>query len=252
MGKAEKIGKKVLGVLVVVALLSGCSAARAQSVISVHATGTVMVQPDMVQMVISISKTAPTTRQAQEDVNVRVKDALQILRNADIEDRHISTASLRFSPEYDWNGRRVPLGQRAEQTISFVIQDSPHVNNNVENNNEKVSRIIDRLIEIDGIELHQVNFSVKDSAAFFARSRELAYQKALEKAVQYAELSGLKVVKALNISEEGAPQMFTSNIMRNQANVYSDFELSAGSSSSVVPSGELEISTTIVVSFLTE
>jgi uncharacterized protein YggE len=181
--------------------------------------------------------------QAQADVNNKVKEALQILKEAEIEDKNISTASLRFSPDYDWGQGRTLLGQRAEQTISFTIH-------NIKNDSERISRIIDRLIKINGIELQQLNFSVRDSAELFVRSRELAYNKARDKAVQYAELSGLNIVKALTISEENSPQIFSSNIMRSQSNVYMDVRAAAESSSSVVPSGEMEITTTIVASFL--
>jgi uncharacterized protein YggE len=202
-----------------------------------------MAQPDMVEMVIAIGETAPTTWQAQTEVNVKVKEALQILKDAGIEDKNISTASLRFNPDYDWTkGSRELLGQRAEQTISFSIHD-------INSDSEKISKIIDRLILINGIEMRNVNFNRKDSAELYARSRELAYQKALDKAVQYAELSGLKIVKALNIVEEGGPQIFSSNAIRNQGNFFAA-DAATGSSSSVVPQGELEIAAAILVTFL--
>ena len=228
--------------LLLIVFFIGCSQGNNQSVISVYGTGTVTAQPDMVQMVISLSEIAPTTWKAQTEVNKKVKEALQILKDAEIEDKNINTASLRFSPEYEWAQRRILLGQKAEQTISFSI-------GNINNDSEKISRIIDRLIQINGIELSHFNFIRKDSAELFARSRELAYQKALDKALQYAQLSGLKIVKVLNVSEEGSPQIFpTANIMRNQGQFTAD---AAGSSSGVaVPGGELEITTTVFVSFL--
>ena len=231
-------------ILITFSFLTGCTSLNTQSVVSVYGTGTVMTQPDMVQMVISLAETAPTTMQAQAEVNNKVREALQILKEAEIEDKNISTASLRFSPDYDWGQGRTLLGQRAEQTISFTIH-------NIKNDSERISRIIDRLIKINGIELQQLNFSVRDSAELFVRSRELAYTKARDKAVQYAELSGLKIVKVLTISEESSPQIFSRNVAWNQSNVYMmDAKAAGESSSSVVPSGEMEITTTIVASFL--
>ena len=229
-------------VFLVFSFLTACNCENRQSVISVNGTGTVMAQPDMLQMIISLSETAPTTWQAQTEVNNKVKAALQILKDAEIEDKNISTASLNFSPEYDWAQGRVLLGQKAEQTISFLI-------NNIKSDDGKISKIIDRLIQINGIELRHIAFSVKDSADLYVRSRELAYQKAREKALQYAELSGLKIIKTLTISEEGSQQIFPRNVMRNQMNMSFSTDAAAGSASSVVPSGELEITTTIFVSF---
>ena len=237
--------KKIIRVLplFVILFLPGCNSESTQSVISVHGTGIVMAEPDMVEMMISLAETAPTTWQAQTEVNIKVKEALQILKEAGIEDKNISTASLRFSPDYDWaRGGRDLLGQRAEQTISFSIND-------INSDSEKISAIIDRLIMINGIELRNMNLNRKDSAELYARSRELAYQKAMEKALQYAELSGLKIIKALSIAEEGSPQFFSGNAMRNQGIMFAA-DAATGSSSSVVPQGELEITTTISVAFL--
>ena len=240
-----KLSSSLLLSVLVIFFAASCNSAETQSVITVYGTGTVMAQPDMVQMIISLSETAPTTWKAQTEVNAKVKEALLILKEAEIEDKNISTASLLFSPEYDWGQGRILLGQKAEQTINFFIND-------IKNDDGKISKIIDKLIQINGIELRHIAFNVKESAELYVRSRELAYQKALDKAVQYAELSGLKIVKTLTISEDGNLQIFPSNVMRNQGNAFLSMDAAAGSSVSVVPSGELEITTTILVSFLTK
>jgi uncharacterized protein YggE len=231
--------------------LSGCNSEnqqqQTQSTISVFGIGTVLTQPDMVQMNISLSNVAQTTRQAQEAVNNMVRQALQILKDSAIEDKNISTASLRFNPEYEWgNTRRIVIGQKAEQIIAFSIND-------INDNAEKVSKIIDQLIQIDGIELNQMNFSVKDNKELFIKSRELAYQKAVEKANQYAELSGLKIIKTLCISEEGNSPILPQNIMfSNQLTSSAGGEMADASGSTVLPTGELEITTKILVAFLLE
>jgi uncharacterized protein YggE len=153
----------ILGVV----LFSGCNKkTESHSTVSVLGTGTVRVQPDMIQMTVTLSKVAQTTKLAQEEVGKMVRQALNILKNANIEDKNISTASLTFRSEYEYLGRRVLVGQRAEQTIAFSIEG-------IGNNDEKVSGIIDQLIQINGIELNQLNFSVKDTTDYFVRSREI-------------------------------------------------------------------------------
>ena len=227
--------------------LIGCekSSQSNQSTISVFGTGTVLAQPDVIQMRITLSNVARTTKMAQDEVSRMVRQALEILKDADIDDNNIMTASLSFRSEYEYTNRRILVGQRAEQSISFSID-------NVDNDSERVSEIIDRLIQINGIELNQMNFSIKNNTDFFIRSRELAYQKALEKANQYAELSNLRIIRVLNISEDInqlMPQMsnrFMNNSMEIQALGRHD------GSSTIVPMGELEITTTIFIEFLLE
>jgi uncharacterized protein YggE len=227
-------------------LILGCNNNQQnQSTISVFGTGTVFVQPDVIQMSIRLSNVAETTRIAQESVSRMVRQALTILDEAGIEDNNISTASLTFRSEYEWTNRRILVGQRAEQELTFSVDN---INNNNENSN--VSRIIDQLIQINGIELNQINFGVKDSAEYFIRSRELAFQKAVEKANQYAELSGLKIIRVLSISE-GVNQQI-SPISNRLTNQLQDTSASREASSTILPTGELEITTNISVIFVLE
>jgi len=215
-----------------------------QSTVSVYGTGTVAVQPDIIQMSITLSKVAQTNKTAQDEVNRMVRQALSILKEANIEDKNINTASLTFSSEYEYTTRRILVGQRAEQRITFSIEDI---------NDDKASEIIDRLIQIDGIELNQVIFSVKNTADYFVKSRELAYKKALEKAYQYAELSNLKIVKVLSIADQGTQQVSPMNnrLMNQQFLMAADAMTTAKEeTSTMLPMGELEITTNILAEFL--
>ena len=227
--------------IVAVVFIFGCQ--KKQSTISVVGTGTVLAQPDIVQMVIALSNVAETTKMAQDEVNKMVRQALTILKDAGIEDKNIMTASLNFRSEYEYISRRVLIGQRAEQSITFSVD-------NINNNGERVSEIIDRLIQINGIELNQINFSVKNNTDYFIKSRELAYQKAVEKANQYAKLSNLKITRVLKISEDINQQVSPMN--NRLVNMREEASAQASADSTIVPMGELEITTRIFIDFLLE
>jgi len=233
---------KIFMALIFIMLISGCNGnLQNQSTISVFGTGTVLAQPDMIQMTITLSNVAQSTRTAQEAVNRMVRQALEILKNNGIEDKNISTTSLTFRSEYEYTTRRILVGQRAEQILTFSIDN---INNDIEN--EKVSRIIDQLIQINGIEMNQISFGVKNNTEYFVRSRELAYQKAVEKANQYAELSNLKIKRVLSITEEVQQHYAPINRFSNQL-AYAEASRDVGST--IVPAGELEITTNILVVF---
>jgi uncharacterized protein len=233
----------VNALILAVIFVSGCNKGTGQqSTISVFGTGTVSVQPDIIQMSITLSNVAQTTKEAQEEVSRMVKQALSVLKEAKIEDKNINTASLNFSSEYEYTNKRTLIGQRAQQTITFSIE-------NITNDVEKSSWIIDQLIQINGIELNQVNYSVKNTTEYYVKSRELAYQKALEKANQYAELSNNKIIKVLSISDQGTQQVSPmSNRFSNR--LVDEMSAAGGDGSTVLPIGELEISTNILVLFL--
>jgi uncharacterized protein YggE len=228
--------------------VSGCNKKaerQNQSTLSVFGIGTVSVQPVIIQMSITLSNVARTTKIAQEEVSKMVRQAMKILKEANIEDKNINTASLSFNSEYEYySNRRSLVGQRAQQSITFSIEG-------IANNDEKASGIIDQLIQINGIELNQVQYSVKNTAEYYVKSRELAYQKAAEKAAQYAELSGLKIIKALSISDQGTQQI--SPMSNSFTRQLADATLAASADfSTVLPIGELEITTNILVVFLLE
>jgi uncharacterized protein YggE len=241
--KMKHFGIYVIALITVFTL--GCNNSSKQSTISVFGIGTVLVQPDVIQMSITLSNVAQTTKIAQETVNRMVRQALTILKEEGIEDKNISTASLTFGSEYEYTTRRILVGQRAEQRLTFSIDN---INNDTET--EKVSRIIDQLIQINGIELNQINFGVKNNTEHFIRSRELAFQKAVEKANQYAKLSNLKIKKVLSISDEGNQQILPINNRFTNQLAVAEADHFAGST--IVPTGELEITTNILVVFALE
>lgn len=233
----------VLFIAVIAAACSGNFAERNQSSVSVVGTGTVLAQPDMVRMNISLSHTAPTTGAAQQEVNRMVGQALNILKTNGIEDKNITTASLTFNPQYRFtNGQRKLIGQNARQTITFSIGD-------IQSNAARVPDILDKLVGINGIELDQMNFSVKDNTDYFVQARELAFRKAEQKAKQFAELSGLRVGRVLSVSEEGAQQVMP---MNNRMFAQSSAMMDAAGNPTILPSGEQEITTRISVVFLLE
>jgi hypothetical protein len=74
--------------------------------------------------------------------------------------------------------RQVLIGQRASQTLTFSID-------NLENDgeNERLVRIIDQLIQINGIELNQIYFGVRNNTEFFSGHESLPFKKQLKKRI---------------------------------------------------------------------
>ena len=227
--------------LFAVFLLFGCNVKKQedQSTVSVSGIGTVLVQPDMMRMNINFSYTAQTTQQAKREVDTKMQQVMNILKADNIEDKDIKTMSLSYDKETEYiNGRSVLIGQRAQQTIVATIND-------IINDPNRLPDLLDKLTAIDRISIRNIVFDTKDKTELFRQSRELAYQKALDKANQYAELSGQKIVKVLTISEKSNRDIFG---VSSQSNVA--IEGAAFSVASQVPTGEQEVTSEIMVTFL--
>jgi len=231
-------------VLFAVFLLIGCKEKKQEdhSTVLVSGIGIVLVQPDMVQMNINTSYTAQTMQQAKREVDTKMQQIINILKADNIEDKDIKTVSLSYDREIEYmNGRNVLVGQRAHQAIVVTIND-------IVNSPNRLPELLDKLTAIDRVVITNIIFDTKDKTELFSQSRELAYQKALDKANQYAELTGHKIVKALRISEERNRDILRVSALSNVA--YDGTGYSTGASQ--VPTGEQEVITEIIVTFLME
>ncbi|MDR1024358.1 MAG: SIMPL domain-containing protein, partial [Treponema sp.] len=182
-----------------------------------------------------------TTEQARNAVSTSVQNALMILKEENIVDNNIKTVSLSYGIENQYrDGTMVYVGQRAEQTIIVTIDD-------IKNNSTKLSTILDKMVLIDNISIRDIRFDIKEKTELFRQSRELAFQKALDKAEQYALLSGKRIAGVQNISESN-----NRNAMLTQSNTLYSSAVSSGDGFSNIPTGELEITTEIKVEYKIE
>jgi uncharacterized protein YggE len=232
----------VVFLLLGLALFTACNANKpnGQSTVTVSGTGAVMTQPDMAQITINFSHVAQTTKQAKDEVDLKIRQILDILKEEGIEDKNIRTASLNYGAEMEYrDGRAVQVGQRADQSIIVIIND-------IANESNKFSALLDKITSIDRVVVRDIRFDTENKTDLYKRTRELAYQKALDKANQYADLSGLKIVKALTITEERNRDILFGTYQKNVA--YEAAELAAPSAA--VPTGEQEVTSEILVTFL--
>ena len=231
-------------VLIAVFLLFGCKEKKLDehSTVLVSGIGIVLVQPDMVQMNILTSYTAQTMQQAKREVDIKMQQIMNILKADKIEDKDIKTVSLGYDREIEYmNGRSVLIGQRAHQAIVVTIND-------IINNPNRLPELLDKLTSIDRVVISNIIFDTKDKTELFSQSRELAYKKALDKANQYAELTGHKIVKTLRVSEERNRDILRAPAYTNVAYDTAGYSTAA----SAVPTGEQEVITEIIVTFLME
>jgi uncharacterized protein YggE len=232
--------------LSVLFLLISCKSKvhESQNSVSVSGIGTVLAQPDMVLMNVSFSHTAPTAKEAKKAAEQTIQRILKVLQEESVEDKFMKTISLNYDVEYDYrSGRRVRLGQRAQQTVVVTVND-------VVNTPERFSSILDKIIAIDRVEVQNIQFDIENKTELFRQSRELAYQKAFDKAKQYAELSGRKTGKVLTISEGVSQDIAQPRVLMNHLRYEAADGFLSGTSS--VPTGEQGVTSEINVHFSLE
>ena len=174
-----------------------------------------------------------------------MQQILAILKAENVEDKFLKTTSLNYDVEYEYrNGRRVTLGQRAQQTIVVTVND-------MINTPERFSSILDQITSIDKVEVQNIQFDIEHKTELFKQSRELAYQKAYDKAVQYAELSGRRIGKVLTISEVVSRDVAQTRAFQNNL-MFKEEALAMDSGGSGIPTGEQGVSSEINIVFSLE
>lgn len=216
---------------------------KQQNTVSVSGSGMVQAQPDMVLLQVSFSHTAPTTKEAKRVLNQTMQQIVEIVKAEGIDEKHIKTTSLNYSVAYEWrNNRNVRVGQRASQSLAIQITD-------IINKSERFSAVIDKVTAIEKVEINNILFDIENKTELFRQSRELAFQKAQEKAEQYAKLSGQKLGKALTITEftnrDVAQTRSLGNVAKMEYAVFDEVR-------AVIPSGEQGVSLEVNVTFVLE
>lgn len=216
---------------------------KSPSSITVSGIGTVFSAPDVAGITIECAHTAPTTTEAKKGVEANIAKIQQILHQQNIDKKDIRTISLNYRVEYNYNnGNRIKIGQRAEQTVLITVK-------NLINAPERLSMILDKIATNDQIEVQNIYFDIENKEEFFKKSRELAYQKALNKAQEYAQLSGRKLGKTLTISENISQNIAQPRLLKSS--LISDSN-SFSSAESLIPTGEQGITSEVVVVFSLE
>lgn len=201
---------------------------KVSNTISVSGDGRVSAKPDMVRINVGFQETAPTSQVALSRVNEKVSTAMTVLKNNGIPESDITTDNLSIYTEYDYSGssRRV-IGQRASQSLEVKIKK-------IDAKGEKAAKIIDQLSSIENVQMHGIYFDIEDKTQFFTQARELAFNKAQQKAEELAKLSKVKLTKPISISDSTydiAPQPRMSNVAEFKAlssSIANDTQISTG------------------------
>jgi len=213
------------------------SEGKVTNTISTAGDGKVYATPDMAEINLSFSETAPTSKEALDKVNSKIDQAMKVARDSGLADADIATTGLSVYTEYDYSGNtRRLLGQRATQSLSLKIR-------NIDRTASKAATLIDAISAIENVQLNGITFDIEDKSRLFSQARELAYEKAQQKAKELSSLAGVKLLKPVSISDSTydiSPKPYFANT--NELRM-----ASGGGDATQVPGGEIAVTTTLSI-----
>ena len=160
---------------------------------SVDGTGKAVQAPNIVNLTVGVTKTAPTILQAQEQANSIMDKLIADLKKNGIENKNIKTTNYNIFPDYDYSSpRQNIIGYTVSQNIEIKIKPV-----------DKANKIID-ITAADGANIvGQLFFTFDDETKkkLEDKARQEAVKNAKHKAKLMADAAGIRLGKIIDIKE---------------------------------------------------
>jgi hypothetical protein len=198
---------------------------------SVIGSGTVYAKADIANIEVGLkTDTKKTAAEATTQSTVKMNNIISELKKLNIEDKDIKTANFNLSPVYNYTSTKGQelIGYEVTQTLTLKIRDLT-----------KIGDVIAKTTEQGANQIGNITFTIDDEFALKNQARELAINKAKEKAILIANQSGMRLGKVKSVYENTDPVI--SPIMYSNAKALGMGGESAAISSPDIQSGQNEI-----------
>ena len=161
--------------------------------ISVSGMGEVTGAPDTVEIDLGVSVLGETVDEATATAAERGEALIAALTSNGVARDDITTTDYSIYPEYDYSrSQERLLGYRVNNTVRAKVRDMG-----------SIGSVLDAASAAAGDEarVSGLRFSIEDNTELVSAAREAAWEDALAKATQLAELSGQTLGAATSITE---------------------------------------------------
>lgn len=206
---------------------------------SVVGSGTVYAKADIANIQIGVKTGAKkTAAEATVDSTNKMNDIVAVIKSLGVEDKDIKTSDYNLSPVYNYtNAKGQELaGYEVTQNLTLKIRDL-----------SKIGDVIAKTTEKGANQVGNISFTIDDEYDLKNQARELAIEKAKEKALLIAEQSGMKLGEVKSVYENSDP--IVSPMMYSNAKM--DLSASAGGGivSPTIQSGQNEIKVEVTLTY---
>jgi len=224
------LGVLAVTAIVIVALVMA-DKVNNQDRFSVTGSGTVYAKADIANIEVGLKTgTKKTAAEATKDSTAKMNDIITAVKSLNIDEKDIKTSGYSLNPVYNWTkdkGQEL-IGYEVTQNITLKIRDL-----------SKIGDVIAKTTEKGANQIGNISFTIDDEYELKNQARELAIEKAKEKAMMIAEQSGMKLgdVKSVYESQASVPTpVYYTNAKLDMASSAGE-----GLSSPEIQSGQNEI-----------
>lgn len=160
---------------------------------SVSGSAVVYAKADIANISVGLkTEVKKTAAEATLENSKTMNKILEAVRDLEIEDKDIKTTNYNLRPVYNWTESRGQelKGYEVSQNVTLKIR-----------NLESIGAIIEKTTELGANQVGDINFTIDDEFELKNEAREMAIEKAKEKAGLIASQAGLKLGKLKGVSE---------------------------------------------------
>ena len=197
--------KPIAAVCAIAALAAAATTAVAQTedvrapfsatTLQVSAYGEIEIPPDMATLVLGEETNAPTAAAAIRSNAALMTKVVASLKAAGVPDRDVQTAQLNLAPQYAYEaGQPARLtGYQASNQVRITVHDL-----------SRLGGIVDAVVASGATNVGQIAFGLANPVAAENSARVAAVKALEDKAALYAQASGYRIGRLVNLSESGS------------------------------------------------
>jgi uncharacterized protein YggE len=170
-------------------------AAFSATTLRLSASGEADRPPDMATVVLGVETTASTAADASRSNAELMSRVISALKASNVADRDTQTSQLSLAPQYAYEPNHPPrlTGYQASNQVRVMIRDL-----------SKLGRVADAVVNAGATNVGEITFGLSTPLEA-ENSARLAAVKALEdKATLYAQATGYRIGRLVNLTEGGA------------------------------------------------
>jgi uncharacterized protein YggE len=162
--------------------------------LNLSAGGEVKATPDQAVITLGVQTKAATAAEAMAGDAAQMNQVMAALRRAGLTDRDIQTSNISLNAQYDYQQNQPPrlTGYMASNDVTITVNDL-----------KRVGATLDAVVSAGANQINGISFGLKDPAAAEDAARRAAVVALRAKADLYAQATGYKVTRLINLSEGG-------------------------------------------------
>jgi Uncharacterized conserved protein len=158
--------------------------------ITVSASGSVTLVPDVARISVGVTVTKPTVKEARAVAGTSMNAIIASLKGLGIDEKDMKTISIDLSPQYNTSSTPKVIGYRMSEQLQVTVRDL-----------DKAGDVVDMATSKGATDVNGLWFEVADPARAMDQARAAAIGQARASASAMASAAGVSLGAVVSITD---------------------------------------------------